>query len=253
MEYRVRVNLLSTAIVIALGVVVSTITSTVVAARAYQARVKQLAGSQREITVKGSARMRVHSDLGVWVVTVTGDGATLVDAFGVLDGGVGKVGAFVKEKGFPEGEVALSAIETTTHYKHDAQGKETREVAGYTLQRSFTVTSSAVERIEQAAGEVTRLIKEGVEVASANPRFYYSKIGELKVQILGEAARDAKARADEIAKNSGGTVGPVRSAQMGVLQITQPNSTDVSSSGIYDTQTIDKDVSAVVTVTYGVE
>ena len=79
MEYRVRVNLLSTAIVIAVGVVVSTITSTVVAARAYQARVKQLAGSQREITVKGSARTRVRSDLAVWNITISGDGKTLAE------------------------------------------------------------------------------------------------------------------------------------------------------------------------------
>src|SRR5262245_58971434 len=112
MEHRVRVNLLSTAIVIAVGVVVSTITSTVVAARAYQARVRQVASSQREITVKGSARERVTSDIGVWTITVSGEGKTLPDAFGVLDSGAAKVMAFLKEQGFADSEVALRAIET---------------------------------------------------------------------------------------------------------------------------------------------
>ena len=253
MEYRVRVNLLSTAIVIALGVVVSVITSTVVAARAYQSRVRQLASSEREITVKGSARERVTSDIGMWTVTVSGEGKTLPEAFGVLDAGAAKVAAFLKDQGFADAEVVMEAIETKNHYAMDANGKATWTVEGYELSRQVTVTSGAVTKMSLAAGEVTKLIKDGVVVSSFKPRFYYTKIADLKVKILGEAAKDAMTRAVEIAKNSGGSVGAVRNVQMGVLQITEPNSTEVRSEGIYDTDTIDKDVSAVVTVTYGIE
>jgi len=73
------------------------------------------------------------------------------------------------------------------------------------------------------------------------------------IKLLGEASQDARKRADEIVKNAGGSVGEVRSAQMGVLQITEPNSTEVSGTGRYDTSTIEKDISAVVTVTFGVQ
>jgi hypothetical protein len=253
MEYRIRVNLLSTAIVIAIGVVVSTITSTVVAARAYQSRVKQVASSQREISVKGSARERVASDVGMWTVTVSGEGKTLPEAFEVLDGGAGKVAAFLREQGFADAEVVMEAIETKNHYATDEKGNATWRVEGYGLSRRVTVTSRAVGKMATAAGEVTKLIKDGVVVSSSKPRFYFTKIADLKVKILGEAAKDAMTRAVEIAKNSGGTVGGVRNVQMGVLQITEPNSTEVSGQGIYDTDTIEKDVSAVVTVTYGVD
>jgi hypothetical protein len=253
MEYRVRINLLSTAVVIALGVVVSTITSTVVAARAYQSRIRQTASSQREITVKGSAREHVTSDIGVWTVTVSGEGKTLPEAFGVLDAGAAKVAAFLREQGFGDGEVVMASIETKSHYALDANGKTTWNVEGYDLSRQVTVTSPAVEKMTKAGGEVTKLIKDGVAVSSCRPRFYFTKIADLKVQILGEAAKDAMTRAQEIAKNSAGAVGAVRNVQMGVLQITQPNSTQVSGEGIYDTDTIEKDVSAVVTVTYGIE
>jgi hypothetical protein len=253
MEYRVRVNLLSTAIVIALGVIVSTITSTVVAARAYQSRVRQQASSQREITVKGSARERVTSDLGMWTVTVSGEGKTLPEAFGVLDTGTTKVAAFLKDQGFADAEVVMDAIETKNHYAPDANGKPTWNVEGYELSRQVTVTSHTLGKMAGAAADVTKLIKDGVVVSSSRPRFYYTKIADMKVKILGEAAKDAMTRAVEIAKNSGGSVGGVRNVQMGVLQITEPNSTEVRSEGIYDTDTIDKDVSAVVTVTYGIE
>ena len=57
----------------------------------------------------------------------------------------------------------------------------------------------------------------------------------------------------EFGGNSGCKVGDVRDARMGVIQITQPHSTDVRSYGIYDTRTIDKDVSVVMTITFRVE
>ena len=70
--------------------------------------------------------------------------------------------------------------------------------------------------------------------------------------ILGDASKDARARADEVARNAGSTVGEVRSAHMSPLQIVRPNSTDVSGEGRYDTATIDKDVYAVVTLTFAI-
>lgn len=253
MEHNVRINVLSTAVVLALGVGASVVTSTVVAARAYRSRVHQIEGSQRQIVVRGSARERVASDIGAWTISVSGQGKTMAEAFEVLDGGIAKVRAFLKEQGFSETEVSLRAIETHVHHPTDDHGHELLTPDGFALSRELEVATPAVERVNRAGGEVTRLIREGVAVSSAKPRFYYSAIGDLKIRILGKAAQDARARADEIAGNSGGTVSEVRSVQMGVLQVTEPNSTDVSAEGLYNTDTIEKDVSAVVTVTYGLK
>src|SRR4051812_18474861 len=79
MEHQVRVSFLSTAAVIAVGIATSVITSTIVAARAYQSRVRQIASAQREVTVKGSARTGATSDLGVWRVSVSGHGKSLTE------------------------------------------------------------------------------------------------------------------------------------------------------------------------------
>jgi len=75
----------------------------------------------------------------------------------------------------------------------------------------------------------------------------------LKIDLMGSASKDARARADEIAKNAGCRVAEVRSAHMGVLQITRPFSTEVSGYGVHDTGTIDKDVQAVVTASFRIE
>jgi len=253
LEHRVRVNWLGAAIVLALGVAVSLVTSTIVASRAINTRTKAAAKASQEITVKGSARRRVRSDVGVWVVTIRGEGATIAAAYEQIEASEKRVGEFLTTTGFAAEQRELSAIETSTFYGRDEKGNATREVSGYVLERVFTISSSEVERVYAAASEVTQLLKENIPVVSKRPEFYFSQVADLKIQILGEATKDARARANEIASNSGCRAGEVRQAQMGVMQITQPDSTEVASYGRYDTTTIDKDVSVVVTLTLGID
>ncbi|ABB16247.1 conserved domain protein [Carboxydothermus hydrogenoformans Z-2901] len=65
--------------------------------------------------------------------------------------------------------------------------------------------------------------------------------------MLGLATKDAMQRAEQIAKFTGVKVGKLRSSKMGVFQITAPYSTDVSDMGIFDTSSIEKEITAVVT------
>ena len=253
MEHRVRVNWLGATVVLALGVAVSLVTSTVVASRAINSRTKAVAKASQEITVKGSARRRVRSDLGVWSIQIRGEAPTIAAAYEQIEASERRVAQFLEAKGFPAAQRTLSAIESSTFYGRDEKGNTTREVTGYSLERTFTISSPDVERVYAAASEVTQLLKENIPVASRRPEFYYSKVADLKVQILGEATKDARTRAGEIATNSGCSIGEVRQAQMGVIQITQPDSTEVASYGRYDTSTIEKDVSVVVTLTLGIE
>ena len=49
---------------------------------------------------------------------------------------------------------------------------------------------------------------------------------------------------------TGGSLGKLRGVDVGVFQVTSPNSTEVSDYGVYDTSTLQKDVTAVVNVTF---
>jgi hypothetical protein len=241
------------AAVVALGAVVSLVTSTIVASRAYERRGKLATSVAQEITVKGSARTRVRSDLASWSITVRGEAKDLAGAFEQVETGVRKVVAYLRERGFEAAELRLGSIDTTTHYVKDREGRDTREVSAISLERTIAVTTPHVDRVHESAPDVTRLLGDGVRLTSSSPAYYYTKAADLKVAILGDASRDARTRADEIASKAGCRVGEVRRAQMGVIQIVQPNSTEVSSYGAYDTSTRDKDVFVVVSVTFGVE
>lgn len=252
MEHNVKVSMLSSALVLGAAVVVSAVTSVWVASRAYQERGREGREAGQTIVVKGSSRQRITSDLANWRIVVRGEGKDLPGTYDALAAGAARVERFLTEQGFAPGAWTLGAIETTTFFARDEKGNSTREVTGYALSRDFSLETPDVARVAKAAGEVTTLIKEGVLVFSGTPQFYYSKLPDMRVAILGEASRDARVRAEEVAKNAGSVVGEVRGAQMGPLQVVRPNSTEVSYGGVYDTGTIEKDVTAVVTVTFAI-
>ncbi len=253
MEYRVRIQFATAIVVIALGIAASFVTSTYIAAEAYEGRNKFDHHQNQTITVKGSTRHRVRSDRAVWAIVVKGEGEDLQSAFEVLDSGVERVRSFLNTNGFAANQFGLGAISTTTKYARDAKGNRTDEVTGYRLERRFGVRTSDVNLVARAAGNVTQLLKEGVFVISQSPEYTYTKLAPLKIELMAKASADAHDRAENIAASTESKLGELRDARMGVLQITAPDSTDVSSYGIYDTYTIDKDVRAVVTATFGIE
>jgi hypothetical protein len=83
--------------------------------------------------------------------------------------------------------------------------------------------------------------------------FYYTKLSDLKIEMIGLASKDAKMRADQIAISTDNEVGEVRSSRMGVIQINAKNSTDVSDYGMNDVSSLEKTITAVVTVSYSIE
>ena len=205
------------------------------------------------ITVTGAAKKRLRSDLVVWSAGVTHQSPTLADAYRSLSDNIPKVKQYLISKGVAEDEITISSITTNTLKKTDGNGAETQEIAAYSLSQRLDVRSNDVDKIEQIAREATELINQGILIDSSSPQYYYTHLGDLKIEMLGEAAKDAKVRAEKIASSTGNTIGAVRSARMGVLQITAADSTDVSDAGISDTSSIDTDMTAVVNIAFAVE
>ncbi len=234
----------NTGTALAIGLIVSSL----ILGWAYRATKK----GDEAITVTGSAKRRITSDLVVWNAGVSVQAPVLADSYKTLSDNIPKIKQYLLAKGVPEDQMTISSITTTTIKKRDADGNETSEITGYSLSQRIEVKSTDVVKIAQVAREATELIDQGILIESSAPQYYYTKIGDLKVEMLGEAAKDAKERAEKIASSTGNSIGSVRSAKMGVMQITAADSTDVSDYGVYDTSTIDKDMTAVVNVSFAV-
>ncbi len=208
---------------------------------------------EEAVAVTGSARKRIKSDLVVWSAGVSYQAPKLAEAYSQLSENVPRIKQYLIGKGVSENQITISSISSTILHGRDADGNETSEITGYSLRQEVQVNSHDVYRIAQIAREATELINQGILLESAPPRYYYTQLGDLKIEMLGEAAKDAKTRAEKIAASTGNKIGTVRSARMGVMQITAADSTDVSDSGISDTSSIDKDMTAVVNISFAVE
>jgi len=211
---------------------------------------------ERNIKVTGSAKRRIVSDLIEWNATVTAEAKDKLAAYRDLHVGVGKTVEYLKAQGvlatdiFPDSATVQEVY--TTVYEGKGEDRISKEVlTGYVARQAISVRSADVQRIERVSREVTNLIEQGVAVTSAQPAYYYTKLGELKVEMLSEASRDARTRAENMLKAAGGaTLGRLKDADMGVININPANVSQTSWEGNNDTTSLDKDIIAIVHVTY---
>jgi hypothetical protein len=228
---------------------VALVLSSIVGAWAYT----HAKNGDQTITVTGSARKRIKSDLVVWRAGVSYQAPQLSEAYKALADNVPKVKQYLISKGVPENQITISSISSTTLHEKNSDGEETGQITGYSLRQELMVRSNDVDKIEKLAREATELINQGILLESSPPEYLYTKLGDLKIEMLAEAAKDAKVRAQQIASSTGSSIGSVRTARMGVMQITPADSNDVSDSGMNDTSSLEKDITAVVNVGFAVD
>lgn len=212
--------------------------------------VNNFSGSKNTITVTGAAKKAIKSDLIVWSGSYTEQSPQLSEAYAKLNQDMQKVKAYMIGKGVPENEMVISSINSMPVHRISPNGVPTNEIEGYTLTQSIEISSNQVDKITEISRTSTELINQGVQFQSQPPQYFYTKLNDLKVDMLAEASKDAKKRAEQLAENSGGKIGALRSAKMGVFQITRLNSTEVSDYGINDTSSLDKEITAVVNVDF---
>jgi len=215
--------------------------------------IEKVRPSDNTITVKGLAERRVSSDTAVWRAWYVARGPVLASAYATLKQHGDLVQAFLRDHGCAMEEVGFAPVSVQTEYKKTEKGISTGEIEQHILTSSFAVTSTNVGAVAQLAIDVAGLIEKGVELNSSSPEYYVSDLDRCKIELLGEATRNARERAAQLASNSGSEVGPLRSASQGVFQITPVYSTETSDYGMYDTRTVEKTVKAVVTVEFAIK
>lgn len=210
-------------------------------------------GTEKMITVKGSAKKQIKSDLIVWNCSFSYKSPDIVTAYRELNKSMVKVKDYLVNQGINEKDIVFSSISTIPNHRMTEKGQYTNEVESYTLEQSAEIKSNDVDKITQVSRKSTELLNEGVTFRSSPPQYFYTKISDLKVDMLAEATKDAKNRATQIASNTGSKCGYLRSADMGVFQITPIYSNEVSDYGINDTSSLEKEIMAVVTCRFGID
>ena len=209
--------------------------------------------TREQISVTGSATEEITSDYIIWKGNFSRRDTSLKAAYAGLKSDLEKIKSYLKAKGVAETDINISSVATTTVYKKNKEGNDTNDIQYYLLYQSVEIRSSDVGKITDVSREVTELIDQGIELESQAPEYFYMKLDELKIKMLARASENAKLRAENMVKAAGNKIGLMRSARMGVFQITPATSTDISDYGMNDTTSLDKKVMAVVTVSFAIE
>lgn len=205
------------------------------------------------ITVKGSARKNVRSDLMVWRGTFSTQAASLLEAQKGLKQDAEKVRQFVVAHSLTNFGFTPIAIEEVRGTLTDGNGLTQPQVLGYRLTQVVRVESADVDLMAQLDRESVALVEQGVLFTAQAPDFLYTKAGEAKVEMLAEATRDARTRAEQIAEQGGRTIAQLHDADMGIIQIAPIYSGQTSWEGMNDTSSLDKTITAVVTATFALK
>ncbi len=205
------------------------------------------------LVITGSAKRPIKSDYIILRLSVSSQESTAKIAYQNLKTQIEQVQAYLKEQQVPDDAITLSAMRTDTIPEIGINGRNTGRILAYRLSQTLEIRSNEVERYADISQQATELINEGVNLVSRPPEYLYTKLSELRIEMVAEATKDAQARARAIASSTGNKVGAVRSARTGVFQITSRNSTAVSDYGIYDTSSLEKDITAVVSVQFAME
>jgi hypothetical protein len=175
-------------------------------------------------------------------------------AYAELDAAREVVKSYLVAKGIGADKLIFSAIDIEQQYdnRYDDDGNQVSSIfTGYRLQQSVQIESNEVEKVEEISRNVTELINSGIEFYSNSPNYYYTKLAELKIEMIAEATKDANVRAQKIAENAGGSLGVLKSADMGVFQIVGQNSAeDYSWGGSFNTSSKNKTASITVNLQY---
>lgn len=198
------------------------------------------------ITVVGNATKSFDTDIVKWQITVvrTAQSSAVSESYALVGGDVSKIVNVLESRGIDKKSISVQPATTMPIYNN------TGVISNYRVQQSLTIITEKIDIVDELALNPESVISQGVIVENSHLEYYYSKVDELKRTLLGDAAKDARMRAEEIAGGSGVKVGAIRSARAGVFQITEPYSTEVSGYGVYNTTSRVKDIKVTVHVEF---
>lgn len=212
---------------------------------------------QGTVNVTGLGEQNFTSDLIVWEGNFSRESRDLKEAYASLERDKSSVISYLTSKGIPQEQLVFNAVLTNPMYEQNytANGSYAGQTfTGYQLSQTLVIESKEVEKVEKISREITELLNQGITFYSQPPRYYYTQLESLKLEMVAKATEDGLVRAERIAENSNSRLGDLITANMGIFQITGQNSgEDYSWGGTFNTSAKNKTASITMKLTFGVD
>lgn len=197
--------------------------------------------ADRSVMVRGLAERDVTADLATWTIAYSATAEDLASAQASVDRDSDSIRAFFRELGFPADDLQPTGVNVSQFTENG--------VPRFTVRQRMTLRSTDIKRAQAAVRRQFELVRRGVvlEEGSGMP-FTYTRLNAIKPEMVAAATRDARAAAEQFAKDSGTSVGNIKSATQGYFEVTARDGDSGGGWGVSDTPY--KKVRVVTTVDF---
>ena len=180
--------------------------------------------ADRAVTVRGLAERDVVADLATWTLAFSSTADDLASAQANVDRNSEAIRAFFREAGFPAAELQPTGVNVSQFTDNGVQR--------FTVRQRMTLRTADTKRALEAVRRQFDLVRRGVVLEDGSGiAFTFTKLNDLKPQMIAQATRDARASAEQFAKDSGTSVGAIRDATQGYFSIMDRDTTSGDDSG----------------------
>jgi len=239
----------STGVIISIISGLALIVFAIVFANAYKYKYK----NSNTINVTGNAKTDFESDIVKWSASYSRKSMILSEASEQLKNDRNLVRDFLVKQGIKESEILFNAVNINREFntQTDQNGNSYSSFSGYSLSQNVSVESKEINKVDNASREISALISQGIELSSNQPSYYFSGLEDLKLKLISQASQNARARAENIAKEAGSSLGDLVKADLGIFQITgQNDNEEYSYGGAFNTTSRSKTANITVKTSY---
>lgn len=194
---------------------------------------------------KGLAERRVTADRANWKIIFINTGKSRSDIptlYDLSEKNQNTIVELLKKSGFDDTEIKVGVL----NYEYQEYRDENQKLVDqkHNLIGSISAETDKVTLISKARARVNKLIAQGIDIKNMPPAYRFTRLNEIKPDMLKEATKNARIAANEFAENAGVTVGGIRSARQGGFIIRD------AGEDYGDTNKIEKDVRVVTNITF---
>ncbi len=169
--------------------------------------------AERAVTVRGLAERDVTADLATWTISYSTTSTSLAEAQAKVRADTATIEAFFRELGFPADALQPTGANVTS-------GTTYNGAINYTVRQRLALRTEDVARAQQAVARQFDLVDRGVLLEEGSGMAYtFTKLNDIKPEMVAEATRDARAAAQQFAEDSSARVGKIRDATQGCFTI----------------------------------
>ena len=169
--------------------------------------------ADRAVTMRGLAERDVTADLATWMLAYSANGPDLAGNQAKIDQDTKAILGLLHANGFKDDEISVVGVNVNQFRNNDGS-------PNITIRQRLQLRTTKVMQAKKAFARQADLVRQGVALEDGSGMTYsFTKLNDVKPAMIAAATRDARAAAEQFAKDSDTSVGTIRQATQGYFSI----------------------------------